>query len=328
MKSIGNRLFSFLLVILLGFLSCERKSNQLSQEESLPKELIEIQDSLTINPKDARQYFKRALYYWGQNENEKALLDFYNATKYDSTNPVYFEKLADFFVETTNLERAAGALGFCIKLDNRNPMYYLKLGKINLYIKDYSKALSNFNDALKLDKYAPEPYFYKGILQKEIGDTAKAISSFITASEQDPTWDEPFQQIGLIYLAQKNPLALTYFDNSIKVNPKNMSARMNKAYFYVLTKKYEAAIPIYEDIINNNPLYVDAVYNLGIVYHKQGNKQKAIAFFEKCIQIQSNYTKAYVMLSKLIHDKAKSKSYRETALKLDPTLKDEIFSTE
>lgn len=292
---------TFILTLIL--LSSCQYFNKNKGDKDLPKdpierEILQLTDKLLDSPTNASLYFKRGQLYWKQKENEKALNDFYKMTTYDSTKPLYYEVLADFFVDNMNIERGISALDYAIKLDPYNANYHVLQGKYSLYIKKYQDAINHLNNALKRDVHNPEAYLYKAYVYKESNNIDKAISNLVTASEQDPTWDAPYELLGQIYADKKDDLCLKYFDNASNANPKNSSARLEKAYYLKSKGKLKEASNIYETIINQFPQNADAIYNLGVIFYELKNYDKALKQLTICIQVEPTYALAYYMIGK------------------------------
>lgn len=290
---------------LLSIFSCDlmdkenpNQDNKSSNLSPIERQIELLSQRLIDSPKNAYLYFQRGQLYWQTLENEKALNDFYKMTTFDSTKPVYFEVLAEFFVQNGNIDRGINALDYSIKLDPTNPKYHVLQGKYCLIVKRYQNAIDHLNNALKRDLFNPEAYFYKGLVYRESKNISKAISSLVTATEQDPTWDAPFEILGEIYAEQKNDLCLKYFDNATAANPKNTSARMQKAYYLKETKRVKEAMAIYESLVIESPQNADAMYNLGVLTYDQKDYNKALQQFQMSIKVDPKHALSYYMIGK------------------------------
>ena len=100
-------------------------------------------------------------------------------------------------------------------------------------------------------------------------------------------------------------LAIYYFTEVIKLNPKNYQAYYNKglAKYYLADNKKEnkeeynklinEAIEDYNKAIELNPNLSEAYNNRGIVKSKLGNYKEAIEDYNKAIKLSQNYSQAY-----------------------------------
>lgn len=318
---------AFCLSILLSscqFLTPKKEDTRSMKNLSPLEKKIEIlSESLVDSPKNAFLYFQRGSLYWQNNENEKALNDFYKMVTYDTTKPIYYETLAEFFVQNGNVERGIKALDYAAKLDPLNAKYHVLQGKYSLIIQRYQDAINHLNNALKRDVYNPEAYFYKGLVYEESKQADKAISNLSTASEQDPTWDAPFEILGNIYAEKKDDLCLKYYDNALKANPKNVSANLQKAYYLRSKGRLKEAETIYENMVIASPQNADAIYNLGVIAYEQKEYEKALKKLQICVQVDPKYALAYFMIGKAqlaLGNKLLAKNAFQNARNFDTTL--------
>lgn len=279
---------------------------------------LEKLDSLLLKePKNASLYFERAKLRQKTDFMEGALNDYYMAIKLDSTKADYYLQVADFFVQTGNVDKSIEACEIGAKLNDTNPEFYLIAGKSALILKDYKRAIDFVNKALVIDKFNPQGYFFKGYIYQESGNDEKAISNYTTASEQDPTWDLPFQHIGMIYAKQKNDLAIKYFDNAYQANQKNVEALYQKALYYKDTKRTDVAIETLKKIISVRPQYGKAIFAVGNILFDQGKTEEALKNFKLCTEVEKTYYKAYYMQGmcyEKLNDKPKAVEAYKTCL--------------
>ena len=299
MKYLKYSVCVFLFIASCQFFNEEKDSrNGQPSLSPIDAELNRLSDKLIDSPKNAYLYFQRGKLHWQNYENEKALNDFYKMVTYDSTQPIYYETLADFFVQNANVQRGIDALDYAIRLDPENARYHVLQGKYSLILKKYQDAINHLNNALKRDVFYPEAYFYKGLVYKESNQNDKAISNLITATEQDPTWDAPFEILGDIYADKKDDLCLKYYDNAIKANSKNNSAILQKAYYLRSRGRLKEAEAIYENLVLQSPQNADAIYNLGVIAYDQKQYDKALKKLEICVKVDPKHALAYYMIGK------------------------------
>lgn len=163
-----------------------------------------------------------------------------------------------------------------------------------MYLKAYPKAIDYANEALRIDKNKAKAYFIKGFVYKEAGDTAKSISSYTTVIELEPDNYDAYMQLGVIYGARGNDLAIQYYSNALRVNPSSVEALYNRGLYYQESGQLEKAEGDYLTIIAKNPGYQDAYYNLGfIALVNKDDYAEAIKQFSKAINIEQNYVEAF-----------------------------------
>lgn len=317
------------LTLFMFFLMASCKNNK-KDLAVLPKDPTErgialYTDSILSAPKNAVYYYERALLYWKKNEMELALNDFYKVNVFDSTNAKYYATIGEFMLENGNMDRATMALNKAIEFAPENPYYHMLAGKFHIYSKDYQTAINHLNNALKREPTFAEAYFYKGFAYKESNNFEKALSNFTTATEQNPSWDEPYEQIGELYAQRKDSKAIVYFDNAVKVNRQNTSARLSKAYFYKTIGKLEMAENAYNDIIALFPQNVDAIYSIGVINFEKKKYDVALKQFNIATKVDPTFPDSYFMIGKIEKingNKEKAKAAFKQALVFDAEFKE------
>jgi tetratricopeptide (TPR) repeat protein len=328
--------FIFILLISVFLLSSCGNSTRTevlktndSSKVVTPKELTEINTSILSSPSNPDLYHKRAKYYLNNKMYEEGLADMDRAMKIDSTKTDYYLTLSDLYFAVNKSGNAKIALEKCIALDNKNVDALLKLAELYLYVNKSDKSIEYINQALKVDKYNAKAYFMKGMNFKDLKDTAKAISSMQTAVEQDQQYYNAYIQLGILCAAQKNKLAIDYYKNAIRIQPKSSEAWYDLGKFYQDVEDWNNAIGAYQTLLkfDNNK---NAFYNLGVVY-LVGLKQynKAIEFFTGAISVDPNYVEAYYgrgVCYQQIGDNKRAAADFQTCLKLDSEFKPAISS--
>lgn len=328
----GNANRLLIACVLLAFVACTGNDSKqieadnvtadsLSIKLNLP-ELKAVNAELINDPGNADLYNKRALIYISIKEFSGAVNDAKRAVKLDSTYPAYYNTLVDAYFSQNNTRQAKELLEIIEKKFPENTDALLKSAELYFLVRQYQKAIDYTNKALKVDVGLAKAYYIKGSIYRESGDTAKAISSLETAVEQDNKYEDAFYDIGIIYAARKNPIALEYYNNVLSINPNNENARYARAKLMQDLGKADEAITEYNLLLNRNKNCDNCCYNIGAIYLeiKRDNK-KALEYFSKAIEINPDYTEAYFArgytYSKM-NEKGNAKSDYEKCLKLKP----------
>lgn len=300
----------------------------------IPEELSKINAELLADPNNADLFHKRAKYYYNAKKIEAGLADMKRVMNIDSSKADYFLTLSDLYFVSNKTANAKLALEKCIKLDKKNTAAMLKLAELYLYVRKHDQSIEYINMALKVDQYNSKAYFMKGMNYKELKDTTRAISSMQTAVEQDQKYYQAFMQLGILCAAQKNSLAVQYYKNAIRIEPKSVEAwydlgkyyqdvkdwnnsletynallqidpanknvHYNMAAIHLLNlKEFNVAVDHFSAAIDIDPEFVQAYYGRGIAYQSIGKKKLALADFNACIIINPHYEPAQVSLNKL-----------------------------
>lgn len=292
-----------LIVLISLFSNCQRSpeidKKELQQQDSLQKVLKNslldsINKQLLKNPNSDSLYRERAMIYLASKQIEVAINDCKRAIKIDSQNVKNHLALADVYFAANKTKQSKDKLEEITRKFPNNTEAYLKLGELYYLVKQYDKALENINNALKIDATLAKSYYLKGNVYKEIGDTNKAISSLQTAVEQDPKMIDAFIDLGVIYAAKNNTLALQYYNNALKIDPKNAIALYDKGFFFQQQGMVDSAIAVYQHILELYPNSPQVLYNIGAIYFAfKKNYDKSLEYFSKAIEKKPDYAEAY-----------------------------------
>ena len=313
-------------IIVLTLPSCTNDKTLKENETGIKTgdNFTKLNDDIAANPNRADLLFQRAKVFIQRDVMNQAYEDLNRATAIDSTNTEYLMLLADVAFKTFQIKKASDTFEKVVKLDPKNKDAYLKLSELYFYVKGYQKSLLYSNEALKLDKNLVRAYYLRGFAYKEMGDTAKAVSSFNTVVDLRPDYDA-FIQLGNIYAARNNPLAVQYYNNALKVEPNNTEALYNRGLFFQNTGEIGKAMADYNTIIKIDPHYADAYFNMGYINSVlSSNWNEAIRFYTEAIKADDQYAEAYfnrgVCFEKTGNKEAAKKDFIST-LDISPSYK-------
>ncbi len=314
----------FLPIVLgiLFFIACNdsKKTTEFNPIYNSEPALKEITESISKSPNDAGLYYSRGKMLHKIKQDTLAIKDFKMAASLDTNNATYYSAVGDLLFESKDLDGSVVWLQKAISKNPTDPKAHLKIAKLFLYTKDYPKAFEQINIVMRKDVYNPEAYFLKGMVYKDMKDTAKAISSFQSALQVAPDYKEATVQLGLIYSAKNDPLAIKYLDNAYKMDSSDVFPMYARGVYFQNHNQYEEAKIEFRRCIVKNTHFVDAYFNMGYILMQQDSITKSFNFYDIAVKLQPDNPTAYYdrgvcyeMLNKLpdaIND------YRN-ALKLD-----------
>lgn len=316
-------LFPFLFVWI--FFSCSGKKTNSPNDtptDSVPSSLDILNVKLESDPNNAGLLYERALIYYEKKLLEKGLIDIQKAIKIDSTQSSYFLLMSDLYYATNKISDARNSIEKAIKLDPKNKDANIKMGELQYYLGDYKEAFKYLDDALRIDPFEAKVYFIKGMCFKENGDTNLAISSFRTAVEQDPDYFHAYMQLGNIFAAQNNPIAIDYYNNAINVNPTMVEAHYALGFYLQEHGNPDGALKVYNDLLMFDPNNAPTLHNIGYIYlFYKGDYDAAISWFNKALEADSRIVNGYYHRGyayELKKDYASAKKDYEQALILSP----------
>jgi len=300
-------------------------TDSLEMVEQLTPQIADLSAQINGNPQNGELYYARANAYFDFGNMKFALEDYKQAYALDSTNAAHALGLSDCLFELNNADGAIGILKNYLKHDPKNTDILMNLG-IDYFLlpkPQYQKAIEALNEILKIDVQNAEAYFYKGMIYKESGDTTKAISNFQTAVETEPDFYDAYMQIGLLYAAQDNDIAIKYFDNAINLNANSNEAHYAKAKYYQDKGRISEAIEYYKKIIVSDPQDADAIYNLATIYYGVDSIKQAYRFYDLAIKQAPAKAMSYYgkgLCAEELKNIEEAISLYNQALNLDPEL--------
>ena len=280
---------------LLLFISCKNKnaSDKYNPVFDSDPHLKAVTEAIKSNPNDASLYFSRGKMLVKLKQDTLALNDYKKAAELDSNRAEYFSAVGDLLFENKDINGSAIWLQKAISKDPKEPKAHLKIAKLFLYIQEYKKALEQINLVQRQNIYDPETYFLEGMIYKEMKDTARAISSFQTALEQTPDYQPAVVQLGLLYSARKDPLAIKYLDKAYNIDSTDVFPIFARGVFYQDNKDYENAKLQYKKCIIKNTHYIDAYFNLASIYMEEDSVEKAFRQYDIVTKLQPDNPTAY-----------------------------------
>ncbi len=290
----------YLIFIVFNFFmySCNTNSKKVESEdaESIAQSnpLTELnQEILTDNDNDLL-FIRRADYYLSVNKIDSALRDILIAIDIDGENANHFITLSDAYLAMGNPDKCLDALDRALALDNKNKEALLKKSQLYLIMRDYENTYSTISKLIAIDNINPIAYFIRSMAFIEESDTLNAIKNLQVAIDQNQDYFDAQLQLGILFASQKNPIAVNYLQNAIRLTPQTIEPYYQLALFFQENGRTESAIQTYNSILDINPEYVPVLYNLGyiqLVYRQDFTK--AIDYFNQTIQVAPEYVEAY-----------------------------------
>ena len=227
------------------------------------KELQEINKKIVVNPNVDSLYRQRAALYISLKDLELAEGDALRAVQLDSLNAKNYLLLSDIYYMTNQTRKAKETLERCLINLPDNDDANLKMAELYFYVRKFDESIGFLDRVIKKDPYNSKSYYLKGMSFLEMGDTGKAVSSFQTAVEQDDQYFKAYMELAKLYSLQKNRLAISYFDNALRISPNSVEAWCAKSKFFQDAGMIKEAREGYLKCLTIDSNCVDGAYNLG-----------------------------------------------------------------
>ena len=170
---------------------------------------------------------------------------------------------------------------------------------------------------------------------KDLKDTVGYLRMLQLVIDQDPNEVKAYSELGYFYQQQNDPIAISYYQNGLKVDPKNVELHYNLGkmfqdmdkfeeaeqeyktaigidsahipslnnlgYLYLDDnfKKYDEAVKLFTQVLQVNPQFVYAVCNRGVAYEYLGNYVAARKDYEEALKLSTNFEPAIKGLNRL-----------------------------
>lgn len=190
----------------------------------------------------------------------------------------------------------------------------------------FDKATEYLNKSLKIDPNYSLTYSYLGSSLSFQEMDAEAISAYNKALELGlpvlSNISQVYYNLGKIYEANNYiDDAKKYFEESIRLNPKNLNASFELAVILSRSGKFDEAVSICKNIIKDYPYSTSAYNFLGIIYAENEDYNEAITLLSYSLKLNPYDSFAYYTLGNILVNYGKfdeaSMCYNE-AVRLDP----------
>lgn len=297
-----------------------QQTEELNTVSNYP-EIEKISQLIKADPRNTELLYTRALAYQKLEGYDEAISDLTAAIKIDSSKIDYHHLLADIYLDYSKSYQALNTMKNVAAIyPNRIPTL-LKLSQFQLILKMNDESMSTLSKILELDPQNAEAFFLRGLNYQEKNITKSTINSLQKAVELDPDITDAWIILGEILAAEKNPAAIQYFDNAVRVDPNNIAALHTKANYLQQNGSLLEAIEVYRNIIKLDPSYSDAYYNTGLAYLEMDSLTLAYRNFDIVIKTDPTNVSGYYfrgVSAQMKGEVAKAKNDYQQAINLAP----------
>ncbi|MDA9151477.1 tetratricopeptide repeat protein [Schleiferiaceae bacterium] len=288
--------FLFISLGLWTLLACTNTGENTSD----PAAAITVQgDSLNAyiadHPNDVDALALRARRYMDGANLPYALADAQAILELDSTHHDGWLIYGECNYLTNNSRESKDAWIRCIDEHPEEVDCRLKLAELYSVIMDYDKSLSIVNKVIELNPSEPIAYFIKGLnIRDGKGDSSIALSYIQKAIDLNPNYEAALDMAGVMTAAQGNPLALSYYNRLIELQPENARTYYKVGMFYLGASNFNGAIEAFTKCVQLDPTDAEAFYNLGYIHLELNLLSEARKYFTASIQAREiNYRAFY-----------------------------------
>ena len=132
-----------------------------------------------------------------------------------------------------------------------------------------------------------------GYAFKQLKQTENAINCFRNAVNINPDYKEAHMQLGQIFHLLEDTVAVIYYNNALRLSPKDEMVLYNKALFYQSKQEWNTALDVYAELFAINAFHSSGHYNLGFIHMELGLYDVAANNFSDAIYSNSEFYEAY-----------------------------------
>lgn len=238
-----------------------------------------LSEDIARDDDNADLYFQRSQAFYEREAYDRAIADMEKAMTIDSLQPQYYHHLSDVFMDYYKSRKALYTMRVAKMLFPDRVPTLLKLAETQYILQQHEQSMSTLNDIFYINKQDAETFFMLGLNLKATDQMEKAKEAFKQAVDRDPELIDAWLSLGNIAEQENDPIASTYYDNAVRIQPDNLAAMHSKAFYLQNNGQIPAAIQLYRDIVAKDRDYRDAYLNMGVLYMEQDSVDLAYEQF-------------------------------------------------
>ena len=306
-------------IFIFTIVSCQNADNSDQGKELSIEDLTLL---IEKNPDQVDLLNKRAQLYVQKSDLNMAVADLTKATNLSPDSISYYMQMAELFMKMGQMNNTLGILKKVTEIAPRHIPAWIKLGEIHLMYKKREEVFIFANKALEIDPYNDEAFFLRAYNYKEMGDTNKSIENFQQCLKNNPQNYEANIELGNMFSALRNELAIIYYKNAIQIDSTNIDAIYNLGLFFQNNDMLNEAINTYKHLNDIDPKFAYSYYNIGYIYLQLLNiSDKAVPYFTDAIKVKPDYYEAYLnrgLAFEKLGDVFSAKQDYQSALQINP----------
>jgi tetratricopeptide (TPR) repeat protein len=239
-------------------------------------------DSAEINYLLARCYIGQGLIPQAKKKIEQAIHE-------KPQNLVYWDLLADCFLELGDWQEAIKALDNSLRAAPKQAETNYRLGIIYAYHEDYLKALMCFQGCCQIEPRNSLYWEMKAEMHLQLGQLIEACNSFENALRYGGTPDLA-ARLAYCYI-QNNQInkGIKYYKLTLKYEPDHYDSICNLAAVYQNGGRTEDALKLLEHAKNIYPKDPILLNNYAFTLVHQGRTRKAAEYYRKALELTPNH---------------------------------------
>ncbi len=182
----------------------------------------------------------------------------------------------------------------CIKNHPKEIDCRLKLAELYSIVLEYEKSSELVNRVIDLSPNSSVAFFIKGMnIRDTKGDTALSLSYIQKSIDLDPNYFAAIDMAAVMLAAQKNSLALSYYNRLLELQPNNSDTYYKIGMFNLGAREYNGALEAFTKSTQINPQDAESFFNMGYIHLELGLLTEARNLFSKSIKARAINHRAF-----------------------------------
>lgn len=319
-------IFNFLVLsLIIALAACNGNKKKY---QNMPPELAKLCKAIDKNPKDAEALYSRAVYYYNRGFIDEAKADIFECLKLDDKNAKYFILMSDVYFAEKETDQTEEMLERAIALDPDNNEARLKLAELYFHLRMFTECNATLDAAIQKENFNPKAHLIRGFCLKEMQDTVGAMRMFQLCIDQNPAEVRAFLELGYYYQQKLDPIAVSYYQNALQVEPNNVEINFNLAKLFQDLGEIEKAVEQYKIVLKIKKDHLPALNNLGYVYMVELNQyEDALKLFNQAIEKEPDFVEAHCnrgVCYECMEQYDKARENYQTALRILPNYEEAV----
>lgn len=185
-------------------------------------------------------------------EHAEAILDFQEALRYDK-NPAILFSLAKNYAVLKRFVPATENAQEAVRLDSTKIEYRELLAQIYLQTMQLQKAADVYRAILLLDpNHVPSLFSLAQIMERSRPSESLEYYERIIR-KQGPSWDIYLQIAQLNIALQRYDAAIKAFESMLEIDPNNIVVKQSLVDLFMRQKQHDRALALINDVLEQNP---------------------------------------------------------------------------
>ena len=272
------------------------------QQNQLPQALADLQQSLSINPKQPFSQKMVGIVLGAMGRFDESMVAFAAALALDSRDPeVYFNR-ANFRFQAGLQQEALADLDAAIKL--RGSYLEARSNRANLLIQlgDFVRAEKDLDYLVSKVTNNANIWVALGLARQKVGKHKESMlcnERALKLVQNHP--DALLNGATTLFELEEYQTALQWINRAELATPNKAEVWYTKGNILAAQSYFEEAIAAFDRALDLNPRYVQALNSRGLAHSRTRDLNSAVADFDKALSLDSSfhdalYNKSYFQL--------------------------------